>query len=221
VRGYPAGELIGRLPWWLPAVVLATLAVGLNDGLARGAAYGRYVAAQALVERRAPVLDGQLDGMRRLAGGALHGVAYLEGHYYLAEGPLATWLTSLLYAVGSLIAALAPGAGWAPAVTSLFGPLLLLATLLGVARLAQQFSPAPVAPLFVVVGMTLLTSLLAAAMGQSAWLMPAALLVWLLVGMRWRHRTGALGHGLLGGLLIGSQPLAGAGRHRWAGRHAA
>lgn len=206
--GRPAGvarALLSAHGAALMALLLAALAAGLTAGLTRGEAYGRYIAAQALVEGRRPVLDGHLDGLRG-PGDALPGVAYVGGHYYLAEAPLATWLAAPLYALSLPLAALQPGAGWGPAVVGLYGPLLLLLTLLGVAALARQCGVTPIAQGLIVLCIALMTRLLDLAVNQAAALVPTALLVWLLVGVRWRSRAGAVGHGLLGGLLMGVSP---------------
>jgi peptidoglycan/xylan/chitin deacetylase (PgdA/CDA1 family) len=193
------------LPWLL-AVGLAALAAGLTAGLARGAAYGRYVAAQALIERRTAAIDGLIDGLRPAADAPLLGVAYAGGHYYPTEPPLLTWLAAPLYALGALPAAAWPGVGWGPALVGLLGPLLVLATLLGAARLARQVRDDPAAAAVVVLAVGLGLPLLPAAGGGSPWLLAAALVCWLLVGQTWSSRQGAVAHGLVAGALAGSFP---------------
>lgn len=215
------------LPWLL-AIGVAALAAGLTAGLARGAAYGRYVAAQALVERRTAAIDGLIDGLRPAVDAPLLGVAYAGGHYYPAEPPLLTWLAAPLYALGALPAAAWPGAGWGPALVGLLGPLLVLATLLGAARLARQVRDDPAVAVVVVLAVGLGLPLLPAAGAGSPWLLAAALVCWLLVGRGWSSRHGAFAHGLLAGALAGSFPaLAPAalaalasGRGRWLARAA-
>jgi hypothetical protein len=122
----------GAEPWRVWPVVAAALLAAVAGlgmlGQARGGAYGRYNAVPALVERRATVLDGFVDGMRPRAGAPLEDLAYFGGHYYLTEPPLLTWLASPFYAVGSLVAMLWPGVGWTPALVALLSLLLLLAT---------------------------------------------------------------------------------------------
>ena len=90
---------MSRISW---PVVVALLLTGLIaftlPGQMRGSAYGRYVAAQALIERRATVLDGSVDGVRARVGAPLDEAAYFGGHYFLTEPPLLTWLAGPLYA---------------------------------------------------------------------------------------------------------------------------
>ncbi|MCC6628342.1 MAG: polysaccharide deacetylase family protein [Chloroflexi bacterium] len=188
------------------AVAVAALAAVLMGGVDRGAGVGRYVAAQALLERRWGTLDGFVNGLRPRPGGPLDGAAYAGGHYYLTEPPVATWVAAPLYALGALIGGLLPGSGWAPALVALLGPLLLLTILTGVGRLAVQSGLSQPAAAGVVLAVVVALPLVTAATTGASWLLAAALTVWLLVGVGWRGRWPALGHGLLAGTLATSYP---------------
>lgn len=187
-------------------LLLAAAAALLGGGLAPGAAYGRYVATQRLVEARSPVIDGFLDGTRAAIGGPFTHAAYFGGHYYLAETPLLTWIGALAYGAGNLIAGPAPGLGWGPALAGLLGPSLLLALLAGVAALTRQERLLPASGLLVLACAALLTPALPAAVGQSGWLLPAAALTWLIALRAAADRRSGLARGLLAGGAITAQP---------------
>jgi peptidoglycan/xylan/chitin deacetylase (PgdA/CDA1 family) len=195
-------------PRWstLAALGVALVAAAMTAGVTRGAAYGRYVAAQALFERRWGALDGFLNGLRPAPGGALDSVAYAGGHYYLTEPPVLAWAAVPLYLAGALVGQLPVGTGWTPALAALLGPLLVLATLVGAGRLARQQGATEVVAAVVVVAVAIALRLIQAAMAGDPWLLAAALSVWLLVGIAWRGRWRTLGHGVVAGLLAASYP---------------
>ena len=197
-----SAERVRRL---LPPLVMALLA-GALPGLLRGEDYARFAAAGALVERRTPALDGHIAAIRPTLDNGWEGLAYVNGHYYLAQSPLVTWLTAPWHAAGSLVAALQPGAGWAPLVASLIVPALAGLLLLGVARLTARRHLG--------IGATVVVMLLAAAFvplagvttGGTAWLIAAAAFVWLSLPEPAPRRGGALVRGTLAGLAALAQP---------------
>lgn len=192
-------------PDWLAVLVAAGLAAVIT-GLNRGEAYARYIAITGLAQRRPPLLDGYIDGVRTAAAATLEGVAYIGGHYVQAEPPLTVWLGLLLHGIGNLLAIARPEPFWPAAMTSAVDPLLLLGLLLGVAALGRELRLSRIGQglLVALIGLLVVVHVL---IDRHPWLAVIAVTPWLIIGWSWPRQRGALGHGLLAGLLMASHPL--------------